>query len=337
MNVVNSSTSSIVSYYQNVRGLRTKTSTFYNNSTGCNYDIILLTETNLTDGIGSHELFDLSEYSVFRCDRSSENSVKKIFGGVLISINTKYTSELIDIPNTNQIENVCIKANIRGTMFYVYCCYIPPDKSNDEDVFKSHVEAVKFVGSITSSNDIVLVGGDFNLQKLRWSLDEVNPLLVVPNVVSGVESCLCDELAGLGLNQINHLHNMNGRLLDLIFCSLSSDTSIMTSENPLVREDLPHHIALEIHFELPVEMPHDIVEKVEYCYDFKKANYEQLNGYINEYDFDSHFSRLPDLNDMVMYLYYVLFIGFEWFVPKKKITSSKHPPWYTHKTCCLNM
>ena len=195
-------------------------------------------------------------------------------------------------------------------------------------VFQKHVDAIEFICSLTEPTDVVLVGGDFNLEKLSWILDEANPLLVVPNVVSGVESCLCDGLSGLGLNQINYLRNMNGRLLDLIYCSLSSDINIMQSENPLVKEDLPHHIALEIHLELPEKCPDATVDDAEYCYDFSKANFDQLNAYINEYDFESHFSRLQDLNDMVMYFYYVLFIGFEWFVPKKKISSSKHPPWY---------
>ena len=328
MNTAVPTRNTIVAYYQNVRGLRTKTTTFYNNSTSCNFDIILLTETNLMNGIGSNELFDLSEFSVFRCDRSSENSLKKSFGGVLISVNAAYNSDLLVIPNTNHIESICVKAKVRGIVVYIYCGYIPPDKSDDEVVFQAHVDAVDFICSLTNPNDVVLVAGDFNLEKLLWSPDEANPLVIVPNVVSGVEMCLCDGLSELGLNQVNHLHNQNGRLLDLIFCSLSSDISIMASENPLVKEDLPHHNALEVHFELPTECTTAIDEKVEYCYDFKKTNFEQLNAYINEYDFESHFSRLPDLNDMVLYFYYVLFIGFEWFVPKKKITRAKHPPWY---------
>lgn len=50
-------------YYQNTRGLRTKT--FMRNLTTCNYDIIILTETELNT-----ELFDDS-YNVFRRDSQS--------------------------------------------------------------------------------------------------------------------------------------------------------------------------------------------------------------------------------------------------------------------------
>ncbi|CAF4761859.1 unnamed protein product [Pieris macdunnoughi] len=45
-------------FYQNVRGLRTKTSTFYRNVCVNNYDIICITETWLLEGISDSELFD---------------------------------------------------------------------------------------------------------------------------------------------------------------------------------------------------------------------------------------------------------------------------------------
>lgn len=45
-------------YYQNARGMRTKTNIFYRNVCSNNYDIILLTETWLVDGIADSELFD---------------------------------------------------------------------------------------------------------------------------------------------------------------------------------------------------------------------------------------------------------------------------------------
>lgn len=50
-------------YYQNVRGLRSKTSSVYMNSLP--FDIYALTETNLCAGIHDCELFP-SEYNVFR-------------------------------------------------------------------------------------------------------------------------------------------------------------------------------------------------------------------------------------------------------------------------------
>lgn len=56
-------------YYQNVRGLRTKTNAFYKNLLQVDYDVICLSETWLHENIFSAELFD-SRYSVYRCDHS---------------------------------------------------------------------------------------------------------------------------------------------------------------------------------------------------------------------------------------------------------------------------
>lgn len=48
---------SFLLYYQNCQGLRTKTNIFYRNASGCDYDIIALSETWLRDAIGDSELF----------------------------------------------------------------------------------------------------------------------------------------------------------------------------------------------------------------------------------------------------------------------------------------
>lgn len=55
-------------YYQNVRGLNYKTDTFVAAISDCDYDIICLTETWLSDEVGSTEFFN-TNYVVYRCDR----------------------------------------------------------------------------------------------------------------------------------------------------------------------------------------------------------------------------------------------------------------------------
>ncbi|KAL4720883.1 hypothetical protein ACJJTC_002925 [Scirpophaga incertulas] len=70
-------------FYQNVRGLRTKTLQFRHNIFTHSYDIILITETWLVNGIYKGELCD-DRYDVFRCDRNDSTSGKKTGGGVMI-------------------------------------------------------------------------------------------------------------------------------------------------------------------------------------------------------------------------------------------------------------
>lgn len=55
-------------YYQNVRGLRTKTDEFFSSSIKCDFDLVILTESWLNEHVFNGELFD-DRYAVYRNDR----------------------------------------------------------------------------------------------------------------------------------------------------------------------------------------------------------------------------------------------------------------------------
>lgn len=79
-------------FYQNVRGLRSKTDRFYVNALNCDYDIVCLTETWLNSSVLDGELFN-DDYFVYRRDRSSSSSLKNDGGGSLISVKASLVSE----------------------------------------------------------------------------------------------------------------------------------------------------------------------------------------------------------------------------------------------------
>lgn len=60
----NASNNKLLIYYQNVRGLRTKTEAFYRQLCVSSFDLIVLTETWLVDGISDCELFG-DQYIVY--------------------------------------------------------------------------------------------------------------------------------------------------------------------------------------------------------------------------------------------------------------------------------
>lgn len=71
----------LIIYYQNVRGLNTKTHQFSLAVHSANFDIISLTETWLSSSVYDSEIFG-ADYNVFRADRSSLNSKKCRGGGI---------------------------------------------------------------------------------------------------------------------------------------------------------------------------------------------------------------------------------------------------------------
>ena len=73
-------------YYQNVRGLRSKTFRLLTATSDAHYDLIALTETWLCNGICNSEIFDLCLCNVFRTDRSFEKTGLDLGGGVLLAV-----------------------------------------------------------------------------------------------------------------------------------------------------------------------------------------------------------------------------------------------------------
>ncbi|WP_206737888.1 hypothetical protein, partial [Klebsiella pneumoniae] len=72
-------------YYQNARGLRSKTHTFYVNACELAFDIIVVTESWLNDSVKNAELFP-SNYNVVRCDRKFDTVARTMGGGVVAGL-----------------------------------------------------------------------------------------------------------------------------------------------------------------------------------------------------------------------------------------------------------
>ena len=89
-------------YYQNVRGLRTELVDLRLSliTLSSQYDIIVLTETCLDDTYNSAEL-GFENFSVYRCDRSSNTSLAVRIGGVLVAVRDGLSSSMISVERSN--------------------------------------------------------------------------------------------------------------------------------------------------------------------------------------------------------------------------------------------
>lgn len=97
-------------YYQNVRGLRTKTSDLKLGLSNCDYDVIVLTETWLRSDISDAEL--TSDYTLFRCDRSVSTSMFTRGGGVLVAVKSTLRFSEVSLSNCSQLEQVVVCAKL---------------------------------------------------------------------------------------------------------------------------------------------------------------------------------------------------------------------------------
>ena len=334
-------------YYQNVRGLRTKTAEFYNNTLLCDYDIISLTETSLNASFFDIELFDSKQFSVYRSDRSVLNSIHKMYGGVLTAVRTSFPSERIIVPGTDNVEMIITKIHLHSYFLYVCCLYIPSGSS--VAVYKDYHDALEKTLSFIDldPNDEFCVLGDFNLRLVEWtpdylneninSIDDLingqhdsyNPNILIPSWIGeGSKADVIYLLMSGSLHQVNSIVNHYGRILDLVFYTNPNNIKISKSEVPLSVVDL-------YHFPIEISISADIHENIENNvasteFNFKKGDFVGLNSYINSIDWSQRLSY-SDVDDKVNSLYEILLKGFEMFIPLKKKIEINDPPWYNKR------
>lgn len=152
-------------YYQNIRGMRTKTAEFANSISNVNFDIILLTETWLTSSFNDSEL-GLNDYCVYRKDRDSTNSDKQRGGGVLIAIKKVISSRQIFFGSSN-IEQLFVAVSSGSKTLLFSNVYIPPNATVSH--YETHCRDIENLFDQYPSADIVCCG-DNNLPGFNWSV-----------------------------------------------------------------------------------------------------------------------------------------------------------------------
>jgi len=125
-------------FYQNCRGLRTKLFTFNCNTSNFNLIFIVLTESWLNCNFFSAEL-GLSNYIIYRCDRSSLSSNKERGGGVLIAVRKDIPSFFLPTPVLS-VEQLFVRFSFNSLHFIIGCVYLSP--LSTIDVYHAHLPTV---------------------------------------------------------------------------------------------------------------------------------------------------------------------------------------------------
>lgn len=206
---------SILIYYQNVWGLRTKLADFRISVLSSNYPIIVLTETWLDGSIHNGEFLD-DRYVVYRSDRNSKTSSKKRGGGVLVAVMKSLTSYELKCKCCNEELWVRIKV---GSVDLILCAlYIPP--SSDLDAYLSHLREVgRLMGEYGRSSFCLM--GDYNLSGVRWVKSADSNILKPQCACNRVHYNVCDSLCYFNLVQYNGVVNHMDNILDLVLSNMT--------------------------------------------------------------------------------------------------------------------
>lgn len=306
-------------YYQNVRGLRTKSKDIYLAATACNHNIIVLTETWLNPSHFSEEFLP-SKYLVYRCDRSSANSRYSRGGGVLTAVSTSHQSTAIPLQR-DDVEHLAVKISLDDTVILIYCLYIPPHSSSD--IFNAHIDAISDLSN--QRFDLVFVIGDFNLPSIRWVENPEDTDLIPFDLSSGIDKFVCDSLHGEGLHQLNPFMNRSGNILDLVFANDTESIHVERASHPLLTVD-EFHAPLDI-FVSRVQFSNDLEQNTAPVLNYRRCDFTGFGSFIASFDYEQLFAPV-DMENAADIFQCILNQALEKFVPTFVPSSSDSPPWY---------
>lgn len=300
-------------YFQNVRGLRSKTDLFYTSISDCEFDFVCLVETGLCEGIDSAELFPDS-YSVFRRDRDIVATGRERLGGALLGFRSELNVQRLDLScfydTVPFVDIVGCKFTIKSFNCYIFIVYIPPELN------VQYVETfLELLEEICTDIDNVIVVGDFNCRNFNSDVNDLKCKILI------------QFMDLLDLSQLNTILNEDGRLLDLVM----SNTACKVSRDylPMVAED-------RYHPSLIVDVPVNFSGTRSFCnnldnrsYNFRKVNYFELyQSFLTcDWSFLYNFKNVDEACDQFYKkLYAILDAHVRFHTPN---LNNNYPKWYT--------
>ena len=234
------------------------------------FDIVAISETWLRKNIYNNKILPAG-YILYRNDRGTKG------GGVMLAINNKLTCERLTIPD--DIEALAVTINSTKNKKLIFgIVYIPP---NSSDAYHSSV--FNFIRTLPQSNNIVIVG-DFNYPDIDWLT------LSGTNLNS---SSFCDLIFDTNLVQLVETSTHSaGHILDLVLTNQHSNIQNLTLDSKPPSHLLSDH--LMIRFDIICDIgSSDKTTKSTCSLNYSKANWEGINQFLSQYNFDLLFS-LPD-------------------------------------------
>lgn len=321
-----SKSKSLTIYYQNVRGLRTKTNNLLLSLSACDFDIVVFTETWLHADIASSELS--CNYVIYRCDRNASNSCLQRGGGVLIAIKSELNCRAVHLVDSDDLEQTAVRITLPLFSLFVCCIYIRPNSCPEK--YKRHVDSVNQISTQAGPRDVIVCLGDYNLPNLVWHFDEEILAYLPINASTEQELALAEAMMSAGFYQVNDLLNVNGKLLDLVFVSDQSIIDLFESPYALLKVDAHHKPFILTVDACSRDEDSSATFTSNFDYDFNNCDYEELNARIASIDWQIVLNHVS-IDDAVSAFYSTIHHVIQSTVPVRPRRNSKQfsQPWWT--------
>lgn len=280
----------------------------------CSAEIILGTETWLTDSIEDKELTFSNSFTIFRKDRSASRG-----GGVMIAVKRDYLATVFNLDTP--LELLWVKMQLSGTTYVVGVCYRPP-QSNPDFVDLLHDSLEKICDQFPQC--IIILAGDFNYPDIDW---ETSP----PSAQQNRYECaqFLRTLQLFHLTQLVHAPTRGNRILDLIL------TNQPTNARACVLEEVSDHCFVHCLLLLPLPSKE---KTVKYIRNYHKADTDKMTRMLSSFslDFEGNFPNRTADQNWVTFRDNLIAIE-EACIPRITIKTRTNSPWFTVSTKrCLN-
>ncbi|CAH2089106.1 unnamed protein product [Euphydryas editha] len=314
-------------YYQNVRGLRTKCAAFQLNLLSNNYDIVVITETWLCDGIFDREIAD-DRYVVFRQDRNLTLANKKTGGGVMMLVRRELGALSVAVDDYSGFEVVIITIPAHALAatadLQVITVYLQPDPARLPSNIDCLVKIMESLYNLNTRNNYLLIG-DFNLPCVGWNNYVPNYLKNSTTEVQNSSMDLVESITFLGMKQYNLLQNYAVNTLDLAFSNLP--LIVTGCRHPLLRIDKAHPPFTVNILDLNIT---PLVESTVPKPNYRKGNYDSLNKYFSELHWETILNS-DTIDGMLDNFYSCINESISKHIPFSKRCSNnrKYPVWFS--------
>ena len=293
----------------NARSLSNNFSYFQSYVYSCQPSIFAVSETWLSNSHHDGEILP-TDYNIFHKDRGSR-------GGVLLAIDNNLPVTLLSSPSS--LEVITVRINMAISVI-VSVVYVPPSVGDS-----SFSSLLSYLSTLFSSDEHVIVVGDFNCPDLQWStLSSTSPL----------SSALCEFVFDNNIYQAVEFptHKM-GNVLDLVFTnSVDLISNVSISSDCCLSDHFPIVLSINQPSHKPAHFSHTVL-------DYSRANFSGMCDFLGKYDF-SMLYQSSNVEFIWSALKSAISTAVSLFTPMRVIHNGSHPAWFNsgirHKINQLN-
>lgn len=273
-------------------------------------DIVALTETWLHTHIHDSEIFDVSCFNIYRCDRTLRQG-----GGVLLAVKKSYPSHLIHVHT--DLESVWSCVDIGHRKFVMGVCYRPPSYP---PTFVSELHDALNIVSTRHPTAPIFLMGDFNFPHISWSSE--TPASKPPSSQTTEFLNLCSLFSFSQLvSEPTRTTQETANILDLILTTHANFASPIS-----YLPGLSDHSLLSFNINVPLSKATTSTKQIR---DYSRADFETINNELACFldIFLLHFDTRTVQENWNLFKNKVHELT-DKYIPLRTINSNPEAPWY---------